>query len=243
MQLDPDIVVDIVQGDLRPVKVQKPPGGLADSDCDVTGTSTNHTHTANYIVSPRELSICLHEVIHLQLEARIMELENALENTQKRLHSMESENMIPQNKFGNDMDRPFINLSGEAQNVFNEAYKRITGMSIKGEDALQDTIYKSDCTEKELIHFGKKLFGKGMVNGSISQYDIVSETGSSNLNDDEVRTKEEKASRSCESNETGESEDDDEMGQVLIKRIVDKTRQGSTVVINAQRMMYLMDDQ
>jgi hypothetical protein len=97
--------------------------------------------------------------------------------------------------------------------------------------------------KKELIHFGKKLFGEGMVNGSISQYDIVSERGSSNWNDDEIRTKEEKASRSCESNETGKSEDDDEMGKVLIKRIVYKTRQGSSVVLKAQRMVYLMDEQ
>lgn len=226
--------MNVVQGDLRPVKVQKPSGGLSDFDCDVTGTSTNHTYTADYTMSPRELSIRLHEVIHLQLEARIMELENALENTQKRLHSMESENMIPQNNLymddegNNDMDRPFINLSGEALNAFNEAYERIT----------------SDCTEKELISFGKKPFGEGMVNGSISQFDIISERGSSNLNDDEIRTTEEKASRSCESNETGESEDDDEMGKVLIKRIVGRTRQGSSVILNAQRMMYQwMDDQ
>lgn len=83
-----------------------------------------------------------------------------------------------------------------------------------------------------------------MVNGSISQFDIISERGSSNLNDDEIRTTEEKASWSCESNETGESEDDDEMGKVLIKRIVGRTRQGSSVILNAQRMMYQwMDDQ
>jgi hypothetical protein len=232
LQLDPDYVVDVVQGDLRPVKVQKPPGGLSDSDCDVTGTSTNHIHTADYSVSPRELSIRLHEVIHLQVEARIMELENALENTQKRLHSMESGNIIPQNNLymddegNNDTDRPLINLSGEALNAFNESYKSIT----------------SDCTEKELISFGKKLFGEGMVNGSISQFDIISERGSSNLNDDEIKTMEEKASRSCESNETGESEhDDDEMGKALIKRIVDKNRQGSSVNLKAQRMMYSMD--
>ena len=127
--------MDVVQGDLRPVKVQKPPGGLSDSDYDVTGTSTNHIHTAesaDYAVSPRELSIRLHEVIHLQVEARIMELENALETTQKRLHSMESKNMIPENNLymddegNNDTDRPFINLSGEALNAFNEANKSIT---------------------------------------------------------------------------------------------------------------------
>ena len=81
-----------------------------------------------------------------------------------------------------------------------------------------------------------------MINGSISQFDIISERGSSILNDDEIRTMEEKKSRSCESNETGESEHyDDEMGKVLIKRIVDKTGQGSSVNLKAQRTMYSVD--
>ena len=46
---------------------------------------------------------------------------------------------------------------------------------------------------------------------------------------------------------TGKSEDvdedDHEMGKLLIKQIVEKTRQGSSKVLNAQRMLKSMNKQ
>ncbi|GMY16492.1 hypothetical protein FCV25MIE_11731 [Fagus crenata] len=264
--LDPNFVVDVVQEDLPPLKVPRLTAVLSESDSDVNGIQTDYTHRANCGV----LSIRLHEVIHSRLEARIMELETALEDTQMRLHAMDSEHMISLNNLyvekkssstqesptfmdeGYDMNGHFIiNLSGEALDTYSEAYKEISMITLTDEEAPPETTHNSDCTEKELNPFDKNLF-KGQIgdctgNGSSSQYDIIEERLSSSLNPNDIRTKEEKVSRSSESDYTGKSEDvdedDDEMGKLLIKRIVEKTRQGSSVVLNAQRMLYSMDKQ
>ncbi|KAM4121229.1 hypothetical protein ACJW30_03G192200 [Castanea mollissima] len=256
VELDPDFVVDVVQEDLPPLKLPRPPDGLSDSDCDVDGTSTStststdYTHTANCGVSPRELSIRLHEVIHLRLEARIMELETALEDTQMRLHAMESEHIISQNNLyvekrsstqesptfmdEDNLDGPFIvNTSGEALDLYIEAYEEFTKMTITDEGAPPETTYNSN--EKELNPFRKNMFKghdvDGAANESSSQCDII----------------EEKWSRNLDHNNTGKSEDvdedDHEMGKLLIKQIVEKTRQGSSMVLNAQRMLKSMNKQ
>lgn len=73
----------------------KKPDDLSDSDDDAGGSSTNPIDTANYAVSPKELSLRLHEVIQSRLEVRIVELEAALENSQKRLHALESDSASP----------------------------------------------------------------------------------------------------------------------------------------------------
>ncbi|KAL4639729.1 hypothetical protein ACB092_03G238900 [Castanea dentata] len=177
VELDPDFVVDVVQEHLPPLKLPRPPDGLSDSDCDVDGTSTStstdYTHTANCGVSPRELSIRLYEVIHLRLEARIMELETALEDTQMRLHAMESEHIISQNNLyvekrsstqespafmdEDNVDGPFIvNTSGEALDLYIEAYEEFTKMTIIDEGAPPETTYNSN--EKELNPFRKNMF-------------------------------------------------------------------------------------
>ncbi|XP_075659901.1 uncharacterized protein LOC142629750 [Castanea sativa] len=252
VELDPDFVVDVVQEDLPPLKLSRPPDGLSDSDCDVDGTSTStdYTHTANCGVSPRELSIRLHEVIHLRLEARIMELETALEDTQMRLHAMESEHIISQNNLyvekrsstqesptfmdEDNVDGPFIvNTSGEALDLYIEAYEEFTKMTITDEGAPPETTYNSN--EKELNPFRKNMFkghdDDGAANESSSQCDII----------------EEKWSRNLDYDNTGKSEDvdedDHEMGKLLIKQIVEKTRQGSFMVLNAQRMLKSMNKQ
>ncbi|KAJ6429535.1 hypothetical protein OIU84_021022 [Salix udensis] len=73
----------------------KKPDDLSDSDDDAGGSSTNPIDTANYAVSPKELSLRLHEVIQSRLVVRIVELEAALENSQKRLLALESDSTSP----------------------------------------------------------------------------------------------------------------------------------------------------
>ncbi|KAG2706958.1 hypothetical protein I3843_05G114800 [Carya illinoinensis] len=266
VELDPDFVVDVVRGDLRPIKIHRLSGGLSDSDSEGNETSTNHTHTEYRTVSPKELSMRLHEVIQLRLEARIKELETAVEKTRKSLLSVESGNMISENDLCmekdslltkesrtiideiNDMDGPsVINLSKQASDTCNEAEKDNIWMAITEEEAPLDTRFDSYCTEKELNPFDQKLFkdqiGDVRDNGSMLQYDINGDRWSSNLNHEEIRIREEKTSRSSESNDICESEYGDELEKVLIERIVEKTRQGSSVVLNAQRIMYSMSDQ
>lgn len=265
MQLDPDFVVDVACGDLRPIKIHRLSGGLSDPDSEGNETSTNHAHTEYRTVSPKELSMRLHEVIQLRLEARIKELETAVEKTRKRLLSVESENMISENHLCmekgllltkesrtfideiEDINGPsIINLSKQASDAYNDADKDNIRMSITDEEAPLDTRFNNYCTEKEFI-FEQKLFkdqiGNVSDNGSLLQYDIRRDRWSSNSNHDEIRIWEENTSRGSESNGIGESEDGDELDiKVLIQRIVEKTRQGSSVVLNAQRIMHSMYD-
>lgn len=95
LQMNPDFDTDVVHGDLKLEKGKGNPGGLSDSDHEVRGKSTDRPDKENYAVSPQELSIRLHKVIQSRLEALIIELETALEHSQKRLHSMEVESVIP----------------------------------------------------------------------------------------------------------------------------------------------------
>ena len=144
MQLDPDFEADVIQGDLK-VDLMQPGGVQYESDSNTSGTTTNHTHAANYAISPRELSLRLHEVIESRLEARIMELEAALQHSQNKVHSLEWQRLVSprglaSGKVGStstpgspifanevpDADRPFvINFSGDALDAYNEAYEEI----------------------------------------------------------------------------------------------------------------------
>ena len=133
-----------------------------------------------------------------------------------------------------NVDGPFIiNMSGEALDLYIEAYEEFTKMTITDEGAPPETTYNSD--KKELNPFHKNMLkgqdGDGTANESSSQCDII----------------EEKWSRNLDHNNTGKSEDvdedDHEMGKLLIKQIVEKTRQGSSKVLNAQRMLKSMNKQ
>ncbi|RVX02585.1 hypothetical protein VitviT2T_000038 [Vitis vinifera] len=260
--LDPDFIADVVQGELRVDTLNRQPGEQSDSDLDVSGSSTHHS--ANYAVSPRELSLRLHEVIQSRLEARIIELEAALQNNQKRPHSMRQESIISTRELYSEVgslstqespifmdegtNHPMvINLSGETLEAYNEACEEISKMLRTGEEVPPETIYNTDHI-KEMHPFDRELSlgGNGGNGGSIMHQDITGERWlSRNLVCDMIRSWEERTSRSWGSNEVGESEDDeeDEMGKLLIKQIVEKTRQGSAAVLHAQRMLYSMNDQ
>ncbi|PSS13491.1 DNA double-strand break repair Rad50 ATPase [Actinidia chinensis var. chinensis] len=199
VELDPDLEADVIQGDLK-VDLMQPGGVQSESDSNTSGTFTNHTHTANYAVSPRELSLRLHEVIESRLKARIMELEAALQNSQNKVHSLEWQRLVSPRglacgKVGStstpgspifanevpDVDRPFvINLSGEALDAYNEAYEEIIWVRDTDEDTPDAVCGSNRFTEQR--------------------------------------------SRSLKSNE-----DDDEF---LIRQIVEKSRQGCSLVFN-----------
>ncbi|TXG56629.1 hypothetical protein EZV62_017942 [Acer yangbiense] len=95
VELEPYFVPDVTHGDLKLDKATGEPCGFSDSDQDASGTSTDLPDDAgNYAVSPRELSLRLHEVIESRLKARILELETALENSQNKLETLEMESTI-----------------------------------------------------------------------------------------------------------------------------------------------------
>lgn len=66
-----------------------------------SGNGTEQNLPPNYAVSPRELSIKLHEVIESRLEERIGELETALQNSQNWLQFLETECVVSQDMASN----------------------------------------------------------------------------------------------------------------------------------------------
>ncbi|KAF5184899.1 hypothetical protein FRX31_025511 [Thalictrum thalictroides] len=235
VELDPDTQVDFVQGELRVDVVNGEAGNCIESS-DMSGTSTTQRENVNYAVSPQELCLRLHEVIRSRLEERIVELETALESSQKRLYSSELKQIARKNysaseigsssqaspvirEESNPMEEPlFLNLSDDALDAYNEAYEalntRITGIN---EESPPFMAYKSNVLKEDLHSSDRSV--------------LWSQSGG-----------EEKGSGSNGAVETEDESDDDEMARLLIKQLVEKTRQGSPVVLNAQRMLFSMDE-
>ncbi|XP_077216502.1 uncharacterized protein LOC143851067 [Tasmannia lanceolata] len=254
-EFDPDLIADVVHGELGAYTIN----GENDSDRDATGSSTMHQYPANYSVSPKELSLRLHELIQSRLEERIEELETALQYSQKRLRLMEEERIkSPRDYSNNELVSPstqesptpieqgigmapplFLNPSDDALNTYNEACS-------ESERSAKTDEQDPPSTAKESTQINDQNLFRGLVgggrNGSLTHFEIGG-LESKNLNREEMRLWE-LVSRSRGSNEVSQSEDeeDDEMGKLLIEQIVEKTRQGSPVVLNAQRMLFSMDE-
>lgn len=244
---------------MRGETLKRQPDAQSNSDHDVCGSSTHHS--VHYAVSPRELSLRLHEVIQSRLEARIIELEAAL---QKRPHSMQQECIISMRELYSEVgslstqqspisvdegsSHPMVtSLSGEAPEAYSEAYEEISKMPRTGEEVPPKTAHNTDLFKTDMHPFDGELSlsGNGGNDGSIKHQGIIGEGWSRTLVRDRIRSWEERTSRSWGSNEFVESEEDeeDEMGKLLIKQILGMGRQGSAAVLNAQRMLYLRDDQ
>ncbi|KAJ8548020.1 hypothetical protein K7X08_021256 [Anisodus acutangulus] len=110
VELDPEDEVDVAQGDFKLdcLNVQSP--GSSESDRDTSGTCIAHSKPANYPVSPRELSLRLHEVIESRLEARIKELETALDDSQNRACSLETQHNLSKTDFASSETEFSANL-------------------------------------------------------------------------------------------------------------------------------------
>ncbi|PWA53414.1 hypothetical protein CTI12_AA445280 [Artemisia annua] len=186
VELDPDFEPDVAQGELRADVLENTNQGERGS------SSTTTIPSANYAVSPRELSLRLHEVLQFQLEERIKELEAEIES--KRIQNHISWKDFSSSDAGDDntTDEPVVlNLSGEALDAYNEACNVFAKLDESDEDGTP--IYQMD------------------------------DIGSGN------------------SFGTGENEmdsDEDEMEKLLIKNIVEKARQGSPAILNAQRVLF-----
>lgn len=81
-------------------------------------TSTDHPDETKYAGSPQELSLRLHKVIQSRLEKWIMELETALENSQRRLHSLEMESIVSWRDYHGKVE----STSQESQTSIDEYY-------------------------------------------------------------------------------------------------------------------------
>ncbi|CDP00439.1 unnamed protein product [Coffea canephora] len=87
---DSQCEVDTIRGDIKLDALRRQYENASESVSDEESDTTNGpTPPANYAVSPRELSMRLHKLRESRLEARIKELENALQNIQNEFHSLE----------------------------------------------------------------------------------------------------------------------------------------------------------
>lgn len=265
VELDPDSTADFARGELRLDMVNRQAAAQSESNQDARGTSP--TCSANYAVSPRELSLHLHEVIQSRLQERVKELETALQNSQMKVQLLESEHKNAQRLFSTTelryssgevspvvegdfscIDQPLVmNLSREALDAYNEAYEELNKMNeSEEEDSLSGDF--------EDIQAGLHLFDQrvswgqnGRANGSFS---LSSHNQEKTPN--ELHTGPLKSSAECGAgieellydriSEDENSDCDDEMEKQLIQQIVEKTKKGSPVVLNAQRLLFSVDD-
>ncbi|KAJ9140549.1 hypothetical protein P3X46_031182 [Hevea brasiliensis] len=264
VELDSDFVADFAQGELREDMVNGRTVVELESDRDASGTST--THTGNYTVSPRELSLCLHEVIQSRLEKRVKKLEMALQNSERKLQLRESERKNVSSKLSNGELRyssgeeteenfnstaqPLVmNLSGEALDAYNEAYEELMKINESEEDDSPSWVYENN-HEGGIPPFNESiLWGQnGAANDSLTHLTSNKEKPSRELYFNQLKASMERNPGIQELLYDGASEDEnsdcsDEMEKQLIQQIVEKTRNGSPVVQNAQRWLFSMDDE
>lgn len=247
VEMEQDLEVEFAQGELIADRVR----GKRESNQDPSGNST--PESGNYAVSPRELSLRLHKVINSRLEKRITELETALQESQRKVEQlvMESESKksswsrvwearevmtyksdsiaIEHTKTNNnhaEMQPLVMNLTGEALDAFNESYDELMNINDDSED--DDESPLEEMHESELIH----------------HEDFSSTSPWSHHHGDDSKAQEQELLDFIGLEEQDEeiSDFESEMEKQLIKQIVEKTKQGSPVVLNAQKLLFLMEE-
>ncbi|XP_021285617.1 uncharacterized protein LOC110417551 [Herrania umbratica] len=263
VELDPDFVADFAEGELRSDKVKDQALVQSVPNEDRSGTST--THSGNYAFSPRELSLRLHEVIQSRLEERVQELETALLNSQRKVKLMEpvpnnslkisgsewKNSSTPEsltNKEFDCMSKPLVmNLSGEALDAYNEACEELLKVDESEEEDAPSDHYQNNHHHEELHMFDGNMSwgGQNTGDGSLPNPTHHAMNISEEPFPGQGRILEEHSSRVQELLDIGVSEDessdcDDEMEKQLIQQIVEKTKKGSPVLLNAQRILFSM---
>ncbi|CAJ1975414.1 unnamed protein product [Sphenostylis stenocarpa] len=228
VEIDPEFVADFSQGELRADMVSGKYSILSESNEDA-GDPT--PLPVNYAVLPHELSLRLHEVLQSQLEQRVQELEIALEKSERKVLLLESKQEPHLHKAssfsrGNDdcdlMSQPLIiNLSGEALDAYNEAYEEL----IKINDSEQNSPY--DSTDHKAGSHSHVLHALGI------QHDGANDSSEVTMLDGHSSRIYELDGTEVESSDF----DDNEVEQQLIRQIVERTKKGSPVFKNAQRIL------
>lgn len=196
-------------------------------------------------MSPRELSLRLHKVINSRCEERIKELEIALEESQRKVEQlvMEAEekkkpyssrlceslavkrNSIRKHNPVVEVQPLVMNLAGPALDAFNDSYEELMDINDSSEegDVQYERQEELSLTSKSSPRIHKDYRkGSSRTSEDVNLFLLQDLLG---LSDEE---------------EDGESES--EMEKELIKQIVEKTKQGSSSVFNAQKMLSLMEE-
>uniref|UniRef100_A0A6M2F8Z7 Uncharacterized protein n=1 Tax=Populus davidiana TaxID=266767 RepID=A0A6M2F8Z7_9ROSI len=265
VELDPDSTADFSREELRLDMVNGQAAAQSESNRDARGTSP--TCSANYAVSPRELSLHLHEVIQSRLQERVKELETALQNSQRKVQLLESEHKNVQRLFSTTelryssgevspvvegdfscIDQPLVmNLSREALDAYNEAYEELNKMNESEEEDSLSGDFEDNQAGLHLFDQRVSWDQNGRANGSFSLSSHNQERTPNDLHTGPLKSSAEYGAGIEELlydriSEDENSDCDDEMEKQLIKQIVEKTKKGSPVVLNAQRLLFSVDD-
>lgn len=265
VELDPDSTADFARGELRLDMVNRQAAAQSESNQDARGTSP--TCSANYAVSPRELSLHLHEVIQSRLQERVKELETALQNSQRKVQLLESEHKNAQRLLSTTelryssgevspvvegdfscIDQPLVmNLSREALDAYNEAYEELNKMNESEEEDSLSGDFEDNQAGLHLFDQRVSWGQNGRANGSFSLSSHNQEKTPNDLHTGPLKSSAEYGAGIEELlydriSEDENSDCDDEMEKQLIQQIVEKTKKGSPVVLNAQRLLFSVDD-
>jgi hypothetical protein len=252
VQLDQEFIGEIVRGEL---KVDTIPRDLTDYSSesdhgrDSRESSPDYTRGSNYPVSPRDLSIRLHKVIQRRLEDRIKELESALAHRQKQaqLQMMVTDGIFSDRICSNsetgssNQESPMfiqetsstaepycLNLSGDALEAYDEAYEEF--MRIADSPCTTSTNGKPQVTEDYLadrgLIWGMEEDSSRELKGVTTWEQVLKSVGPNRAQESDV--------------DDGDETDDDD-SKVLIQQIVERTKQGSPVLINAQKLLFSVD--
>ncbi|XP_073056432.1 uncharacterized protein [Primulina eburnea] len=224
--LDQDFVSDVTEWELK--------ADLFDAEKD-TRPYTNREGIspplAEYPISPRELSLRLHEVIQSRLQERVVELEAALANSQGKDiigTSSSHDSPVPED----EQKSVVLNLSRETLAANTEAYEELMTVSESDEE---DFPFPS---EKRNNHQDIWMKDVDTVRDSNSNGHLECPNGyiETELNIGSVKNLDIMKDILCDSRDESEG-GEEEMESVLIRQLVEKARQGSPVVLNAQKAL------
>ena len=254
IEIDQEFIGDIVQGELKSDMIRRDIADYSsDSDHgrDSRQSSPDYTHETNYPVSPRDLSLRLHKVIQHRLEDRIKELETALAQSQKQaqLHIRAGQRVFSEQTCSNsdsgsssNQDSPLfiqetsssaepfcLNLAGDALEAYDEAYEEF--MRIADSPCTTSTNGRPQVNEDYSVD-------RSLIWG-------LEDESATELKEDstwEQAVKSGDPNRAQESDGDESGDEDDHDSEMLIQQIVERTKQGSPVLIHAQRMLFSVDD-
>lgn len=254
-EVDQEFVGDIVQGELKIDMIRRDIADYSsesDHGRDSRQSSPDCTRDANYPVSPRDLSLRLHKVIQHRLEERIKELETALAQSQKQaqLQMMARERVFSEQTSSNSVSgsssnqdsplfiqetsssaEPFcLNLAGDALEAYDEAYEEF--MRIADSPCTTSTNGKPQVNEYYSVD---RSLVWGLEDDSATELKEVPTWEQAVKSGDPNRAQESDGEDDC-------SDEDDHDSKMLIQQIIERTKQGSPVLIHAQKMLFSVDE-
>ncbi|KAL9227318.1 hypothetical protein vseg_003020 [Gypsophila vaccaria] len=250
-EFDQDMIAELVCGELQAENVRRR------SSSDNTLDRGPTPHSAKDGVSPRDLTLRLHEVIQSRLEERVMELEAELSKCRNQIHHLVSEktsywrefpnggsdnNVIEElNKLKRSRDNPsqvlidpkqddplVMNLSGDALDAYNEAFEELNKPKRSKDEPFQTLVnhQRNDTSSsRQSAEDGQTRSSAGSSSwlaGKREEAVPISITGIPSSED-------------SPNDDFYNSDGEDDM--LLIKQIVEKARQGSPAILNAQKAM------